>query len=129
MDMNGLLIFWMVMFGSLAITLAVLNPVYSVLGADLGLRGFWRETMIAVIVSFLQAGVLWAALEVTGLVVGQGMFGSAAVLYVCYKATHSADSVFEGTYAMDGWAIGAVAFTQYGLIVTASCVLPAFLGR
>ncbi|MFA5193501.1 MAG: hypothetical protein WC740_22560 [Verrucomicrobiia bacterium] len=127
--MNSLLIFWMAMFGTLAISLAVLNPVYSILGADLGLRGFWRETMIAVIVSFLQAGVLWAALEVTGLIIGQGLFGSAAVLYVCYKATHSADSVFEGTCAMDGWAIGAVAFTQYGLIVTASCVLPAFLGR
>ena len=81
--------------------------------------------MIAMVVSALQAGIFWAALQVTGLVVGKALLGSAAVLYVGYKTTHLTDSVFEGTYAMDGWSIGAVAFTQYGLLVSASYVCRA----
>ena len=38
--MTSFLIFWMIMFGSLAITLAVLNLLYSIFGANLGLKGF-----------------------------------------------------------------------------------------
>jgi hypothetical protein len=129
MGMTSFMVFWMIMFVSLAVTLAVLNPIYSVFGADLGLRGFKRETVIAAVVSLLQAGIFWAVLQVTGLVLGRALFGSAAVLYVGYKITHLTDSVFEGYYAMDDWAIGAIAFTQYGLLVSASYVLPTILSR
>ncbi|MCX6899693.1 MAG: hypothetical protein NT105_13470 [Verrucomicrobia bacterium] len=127
--MASLLTFWIIMFASLAVTLAVLNPLYSVFGANLGLKGFWHETTIAVVVSLLQAGVLWAVFQATGWIFDRALFGSAAMLYVGYKATHWTDSVFEGTYAMDDWAIAAVAFTQYGLLVSASFVLPTILSR
>ena len=123
------LVFWMIMFASLAVTLAVLNPIYSMFGADLGLKGFWRETVIAVVVSALQAGIFWAVLQVTGLVVGRALLGAAIVLYLSYKVTHLSDSVFEGIYAMDDWAIGAIAVTQYGLLVSASYILPTFFSH
>lgn len=127
--MASFLTFWIIMFVSLAVTLAVLNPIYSVFGADLGLKGFWRETTIAIVVSLFQAGVLWAVFQATGWVFERALFGSAAMLYVGYKATHWNESVFEGIYAMDDWAIAAVAFTQYGLLVSASYVLPTILSR
>lgn len=126
--MPSFLIFWMIMFVSLAVALAVLNPIYSMFGADLGLKGFRRESVIAIVVSVLQAGILWAVLEVTGAVLGEALLGAATVLYLSYKLTHLSNEVFEGAYAMDDWAIGAIAFTQYGLLVSASYLLRIYFG-
>jgi hypothetical protein len=109
------LIFWVVNFSSLVATLSLLSWIYNIFGGDLGLSGWKREAIIAVVVSFLQALLFWLSVSALGVGVGRMFFLTAAGLFVAYKLTHSSSSLFEGTYAMDNGAIFAIAAVQFAI--------------
>jgi hypothetical protein len=121
------LFLWIVTFGSLAATLGLLSWIYGALGGDLGLSGWKREAVIAAVVSSLQAFLFWLSLAL-GVGVGRMFVLSAAWLFIFYKVTHSSSSVVEGTYAMDGSAICAIAAVQFAILLGLGVLLVVMVG-
>lgn len=125
--MGRYLLLWVVTFGSLALTLILLSWIYRALGGDLGLSGWKREAIIATVVSCPQAFLFWFSLAL-GVGVAR-MFVLAAIwLFAFYKITHSSSSWVEGTYAMDGSAIFAIAAVQFAILLGLGIALAVAVG-
>jgi hypothetical protein len=110
------LIFWLATLTSLAATLGLLSWIYSAYGGDLGLAGWRRETVIAVVISLLQALFLWLSGSVLRIGVGRMISVAAMVLMLSYKVTHLSSDLFEGTYEMDNGQIFAIAAVQFAIL-------------
>ena len=110
------MIFWLVTSISLALTLGLLSWIYNRFGGDLGLTSWRRETIIAVIVSLLQALLFWVPLSLTGHAVGEMFPVASTVLILSYKVTHFSSDSLEGTYAMDNSSIIAIGAVQFAIL-------------
>jgi hypothetical protein len=110
------LVLWFMTLTSLALTLGLLSWIYNRFGGDLGLSSWRRETIIAMVISLLQALLFWVPLSLTGHAVG-GMFPEAsAVLMLSYKITHFSSDSLEGTYEMDNSSIVAIGIVQFAIL-------------
>jgi hypothetical protein len=124
------LVLWVVTFASLAITLGLLSWIYNTRGGDLGLTNWRRETIIAVVISLLQALLLWLPLSLTGhpVAVGRMFPVASAVLMLSYKITHLSSDLLEGTYEMENSSIIAIAAVQFAMLFGIG-MLPAILSN
>lgn len=117
------LILWLVTLISLAVTLGLLSWIYDAFGGDLGLTGWRREAIIAIVVSLLQALLLWGAFSLTGGAGGRIFPVAGVILMLSYKLTHLSDDLFEGTYEMDNSAIVVIAAAQFAILFLAGLLL------
>ena len=110
------LIFWLVTLTSLAATLGLLSWIYDRFGGDLGLSSWRRETVIAVVISLLQATLFWLAVSIIGISAGRMFVLVGGVAFVSYKITHLSNDLMEGTYEMDNGQIVAIAAVQFAIL-------------
>jgi hypothetical protein len=110
------LILWLVTLVSLAITLGLLSWIYNAFGGDLGLAGWRREAIIAVVISLLQAVLFWFASSVAAIGVGRMFPVAGIVLMLSYKVTHLSSDLLDGTYEMDNGQISVIAAAQFAIL-------------
>lgn len=121
--MIQLLALWFVTLISLAITLGLLSWIYNMFGGDLGLTSWRREAIISMVVSLLQALLLWSVLLLTGQGAGRMFSVAAIVLMLSYKLTHLSGDLFEGNYEMDNSAILVIAAVQFAILFLVGMLL------
>jgi hypothetical protein len=92
-------------------------------------RCHWRrEVIVAVVVSLLQALLLWGAFSLAGGAGGRIFPVAGIILMLSYELTHLSDDAFEETYAMDNSVIVAIAATQFAILFLAEMLLTIHSG-
>jgi len=124
--------FWGLSFITLSVALVLLSVFYRLIDTDLGLKGWGKEAVIAVIASLVQGAGLW----VTASIIPGGGLRSQVIpcilVAIIYYATHI-EKEWDG-YEMSGifsfqmvvWSVGF--FTLTGDFKIAAVVLTGFVG-
>ena len=124
--------FWGVSFVTLSIALVLMSVFYRLIDSDLGLHGWGKEAVIAVIASLVQGAGLWVA---ASIIPGGGFRSQivpAILVAIIYYATHIErdwDSYEMGgilSFQMVVWAVGFFMLTGEPKI--AAIVLGSFVG-
>lgn len=121
-------VFWALAFMSLGVAIMSLGIFYSLIGDGLELHSFWKETVLAGVVSLIEAVSVWLILTyVPGAV--RALFLPALAVALIYKIAHLEDwSRFEIflLFIFQVFIVALGASLYFGQFQTALIILAAF---
>jgi hypothetical protein len=124
--------FWGLSFVTLSVALVLLSVFYRLIDSDLGLHGWGKEAVIAVIASLVQGAGLWVT---ASIIPGGGLRRQiipSILVGIIYYATHiekewdSYEMAGIFSFQMAVWSVGFFMLT--GEFKIAAVVLTGFVG-